>query len=376
MIRPLSSSHEWVKYPAFYNVYPVHNEVSFAGGLQSSGADYGEMYIDDYYGRVFNGRGGQGLAQYGVTKKLGYYASFPSLEVVDELRVPYRRVPIYRAENLGVIQQVFEETKAVNNSYRMLLRGQTKTYMILREPSESMHFYGEEEVREPSFLPSHLRHTLDPFFLKCMWQSQAALLFNYLAFVLGQSHGVEAGRAFLQKAEGFRHSPFFMLFALGIAQHYGLPSVGLDLTDRLDVACWFATRTLSTDASGKSTIGRASFGAEHAPTIFIFRCPPDAVFDYRHAKVDGLPDGRPDKQGAWFGHVGWGAASNQLASYLVCGFRLESDVANQIDPGLDTDLFPSRSKDPILNYFMSVRNNPKYEGEARRALQGVYYTSD
>lgn len=376
MIRPLSSSHEWVKYPAFYNVYPVHNEVSFAGGLQSRSADYGEMYIDDYYGRVFNGRGGQGVAQYGVTKNMGYYASFPSLEVVDELRVPYRRVPIYRAENLGVIQQVFEETKAVNNGYRMLLRGQTKTYMISREPSECMHFYGEGEVLEPSFLPSHLRHTLDPFFLKCMWQSQAALLFNHLAFVLGQSHGVEAGRAFLQKAEAFRHSPFFMLFALGIAQHYGLPSVGLDLTDRLDVACWFATRTLSTDASGKSTVGRASFGAEHAPTIFIFRCPPDAVFDYRHAKVDGLPDGRPDKQGAWFGHVGWGAASNQLGSYLVCGFRLEPEVANQIDPGLDTDLFPSRSGDPILDYFMSVRNNPKYEGEARRALQGVYHTDD
>ena len=377
MIHTLSSNHEWFKHPAFYNAYPIRNEVTLGrDGLQNSSPPYGEVFIDDYYGRIWDQEGSGLIAKYGRSSNMNHYISIPSLDIVDELRVPYRRVPIYRADNLDVIERIYQETKATNPGYEMLLRGQTKTYLIERDSAESEHFFGEAKVREPSFLPSHLRHSFDPLFLKCMWQSQASILLNDLAYDIRARSGVEAGRTFLQKADAFRSSSAFILFALGIAQHYGLPSVGLDLTDRLDVACWFATRTISTDASGKAAIGAAPSSPENSPTVFIFRCPKDAVFNYEHAKPEGLPEGRPDRQGAWFGYVGWGAASNQLGSYLVCGFRLDPEVAAEIDPSLDSKLFPSRSEDPVLDYFMKMRNIGKYEREALRALQGVYHTTD
>lgn len=375
MIRTLTEGHEWLEYPAFFNAYPIRNELSPAGCKEGGiSLPYGDIFIDDYYGRIFDHESHGWLPKYGRSSAMPYYY-MPfggSLQVVDELRVPYRRVPIFSVGSLELIQLVYERTKEANRSHTMLLRGQTKTYHVEREAAESEFFFGDETVQEPSFLPSHLRNTFDPFFLKCMWQSQAAIILNDIGYEIGARDGEEAGKAFLKEVAAFRNSSAFVLFALGIAQHYGLPSVGLDLTDRLDVACWFATRTIGTDSSGKAMLRRTT--SEHSPTVFVFRCPKDAVFDYKMAKPKGLPEGRPDRQSAWFGFMGWGAASNQLGSYLVCGFRLGPDLSGEIDPNLDDELFPKRSEDPVLDCFMNMRNSEKYEGEALRALQGVYHT--
>ena len=56
---------------------------------------------------------------------------------------------------------------------------------------------------------------------------------------------------------------------------------------------------------------------------------------------------------------------------------------NFIDDGLFPDFcrqlyasIPGRSEDPVLNYFMKMRNIGKYEREALRALHGVYHTAE
>ena len=343
---------------------------------RQSSSPYGDVYIDDYYGRIFDRESHDVAAKYGRIAKMRHYVSIPSLEVVEELRVPYRRIPVYRTDNLAMIKQLLAEMQTANSGHQILVRGQTKTYLIERDSEESRYFYGEERVKEPSFLSSHLRKKFDPYFLKCMWQSQAAILLNDIGYELGKSSGDSVGNSFLRIISEFRNSPRFILFSLGIAQHYGLPSVGLDLTDRLDVACWFAMHTITTSASGKAKTDLIEFSAEQSPTIFVFRCPRDAVFNYKDSKPNGLPDGRPDRQSAWFGHVGWGAASNQLGSYLMCGFRLTPDIANQIDSALDIKLFPRSSDDVLLELFMNLKSRDKNEGEAKRAFQGIYYMGD
>jgi hypothetical protein len=187
-----------------------------------------------------------------------------------------------------------------------------------------------------------------------------------------------AAKAFKSSASTFRNTPGFVLFSLGLAQHYGLPSVGLDLTDRLEVACWFATRAMSISSTGKASSRLVETTADVSPTIFFFRCPDDAVFAYRKAKPEGMPEGRPDRQSAWFGHVGWGASSNQLGSYLMCGFQLTPDLIAQIgrDHDLEAQLFPNRVEDAVLQILLNMKNTGKYEGEALRALQGIYHTDD
>lgn len=218
----LSEHHQWLQYPAFFNAYPIPNEVAGAGADYESGTpeSFGEVFLDDYYGRIFDKHSRFVGSKYGRSTKMQHYVKIPSLEIVDELRVPYRRIPVFLAKDKKTITAAIEELRLTNPSYQVLLRGQTKTYLVQRPTEESTHFYGEETVKEPSFLPSHLRNKFDPFFLKCMWQSQAAILLNDIGYDLGPA-------AYARLAE-FRHSPLFLLFSLGIAQHYGMPSVGLD----------------------------------------------------------------------------------------------------------------------------------------------------
>jgi hypothetical protein len=378
MIHKLTNDHDWVRFPAFYNAYPIRNEVAgssmeFTGPASSP---YGDLYLDDYYGRLFDFSGDQFPAKYGRTAKLNHYVPIPSMEVVDELRVPYRRIPIYKTDRLETVSRVVAELQAQHRGYKILIRGQTKTYMVQRDAQESVHFYGEEKVKEPSFLPSHLRKNFDPYFLKCLWQSQAAVLLNSVAYYVHENSGKAAGNALHENILGLRQTGGFVPFALGIAQHYGLPSVGLDLTDRVEVACWFATHSIVTDSTGKSTTPRVTPDAQTVPTIFVFRCPPDAVFAYKGCKPEGLLEGRPDRQSAWFGHVGWGAASNQLGSYLMCGFRLTVEAMNQLDESWNEKLFPHLDQDPMLSFFLARRADANYTGEARRALQGIYHMGD
>lgn len=369
-IIKLSEEHQWLQYPAFFNAYPIFNEVAGTGADYGMGTpeSYGEIYLDDYYGRIFDKHSHLVGSKYGRSSKMHHYVQSGSMEIIDELRVPYRRIPVFSAKDMKAITEAIDEMRRTNPGYQVLLRGQTKTYLVQRPKEESMHFYGEETVKEPSFLPSHLRNKFDPYFLKCMWQSQAAILLNDIAYDLGPS--------FAATVSEFRSSPYFVFFSLGIAQHYGMPSVGLDLTDSLDVACWFATHRITTSPSGRAQTALVDFGSDAAPTVFVFRCPKDAVFDYALAKPKDIPTGRPDRQSAWFGHVGWGLSLNQLASYLMCGFRLDQEIVADVDPALDRNLFPYGDDDQILTHFLKMRAMEKYEGEAKRALAGIYYMSD
>lgn len=168
-----------------------------------------------------------------------------------------------------------------------------------------------------------------------------------------------------------RSSYMFTPFSLGLAQHYGLPSVGLDLTDKSNIAAWFGLYSISVDENGQATSKLATEKA--SPTIFVFRCPKNSVYQYEKFRPTLFPIGRPDQQSAWFGHMGWGASSNQLASYLVCGFRIGSEIFGELPTDFEKKLFPSIADDKILEYFVKMRGKEKYEGEAKRALSRIYY---
>jgi hypothetical protein len=329
-----------------------------------------ETIIDKKYGRMFTPDCLLQHAVYGYTARMKYYVDFPGLLLVDELRVPYRRIPIFAVDRLDVISDAVKRLTSENSGHTILLRGQGKTYLLERAQRESDLLYGQP-VNEPSFLPSSLRLDFAEFTLQSIWHNQAAMLLNDIAFDLKSTLSPSDMDEFWKEIEWLQRSPQFDGFALGIAQHYGLPSVGLDVTDDVRVAAWFALYDVSMDASrmARSTL----VSPDARPTVFVFRCPTDAVFDYRDVRPKHFPTGRPDRQSAWFAHVGWGSAANQMASYLMCGFRLSPDVAAQLPSDFCAHLFPKRDDDPILQFFLAMKNQAKYEGEAKRALQRIYY---
>jgi FRG domain len=356
------------KYPGFYNIYPIENEISIHSVTKDSFSNKeGKYFLDNYYGRIIKSNS---VFPYGDGKKLGYYLPHYQEKIIDTLRVPFRKIPIYELDSTIQIQELIETVIKENTSYSILLRGQTKFYASDREKSETAFLYGDDFAKEPSFQPSFLRSNFNETFIYGLWHSQTALLLDDVGVDLSRfltNKQIEEYREDITKIKG---SPHFTPIALGFAQHYGMPSIGLDLTKDLKVALWFATNQLVIDKEGIAATYPISDFSES--TLYIFRCPEDAVFSHQHIKPKFINDTRPDRQDAWFSHVGWGLAKNQLASYLVCGVRLTPNILSLFEPTYAKYLFPSRDEDLVLNTFLDIVENKKYIGEVRRALNKIY----
>lgn len=371
-IEPITPADPRLRLPALYNIYPLLNELHPTGVLAGEGAhEHPDSFLDRDYGRVFFAGRVVRSAVYGRTERMEHYVRFRGLEVVDELRVPYRLIPIFAINDLQQIPAAVESLARANPNYSVLMRGQGTTYLLRREAAESALLYGGP-VAEPSFKPSFLRRNFHELTLHSIWHNQAALLLNDVGFDYASLLPESALTDYWNDIRSLRRTPYFDGFALGIAQHYGLPSVGLDLTDDHRVAAWFALYDMAIDAETRATTCNV-VSPDTKPTIFVFRCPKDTVFDYRAVRPKQFPHGRPDRQAAWFAHVGWGAAENQMALYLMCGIRIHPHMAGQLPNDFTRYLFPKTEDDLILQFFRKMRSQAKYEGEARRALQLIYH---
>ncbi len=355
-------------YPEFYNIYPIINEVSiYSGGSDNSKFSEKGLLLDDNYGRVLNSAV---ACPYGNSKHLPFYKVISKYQVAEELRVPFRKIPVFKFESVDALQLLINEIKQENATYEVLLRGQTKMYTINRSIEEKLFLFGEDALKEPSFHPSFLRSNFNEYFIYALWHSQTAMLLNDVGIDLKPSLTPEEYRSYCSDIYKIKNSPHFTTISLGFAQHYGLPSVGLDLTNDLKVAAWFASYNLLIDDEGIATPNVITDFSQS--TIFIFRCPADTVFSYRDIKPKYLHNTRPDRQNAWFGHCGWGMSKNQLASYLTCAIRLNSNILNGFDEGYARFLFPQNSEDHVLDYFLNMKENTRNIGDVARALKKIY----
>jgi hypothetical protein len=370
----ISKDHQWSKYPAFYNVYPIFNEIhpTITTG-ESKRKIETSQFIDSLYGRVYDAFSINSKGIYGRSSHMNYYSKPIDLPVVDEFRVPFRKIPVYEATCVDQIKNAISKIQGENTGYEILLRGQTKPYFIERTKEELELFYGCEKVKEPSFLPSHLRHDFDEVFLQSMWHNQTAMLFNDIGFYFSTSLPKKEFELYVKDTNYIKNTHLMTAFSLGIAQHYGMPSVGLDLTDDLEVANWFSSNSMKILENGSTITEKVDSSKHKTSMVYIFRCPKDTVFDYKVVKPKVFPNSRPDAQSAWFSHVGWGAASNQLGSYLVCAFRLTEAYLDSLPEELEYELFPKIEDDPILDFFMNKKNTEHYEGNAKKALKNVYF---
>lgn len=373
-IAEFSKDHKWNRYPAFFNLNVMHNE--FHSSCTASNkiiklkSDY---FLDGYYGRIYDASAYNKSAIYGQSSSMRYYIEPLELNIVDELRVPFRKIPVYEVSEITHVEDAIKIIKKQNEEYEILLRGQSKPYYIERDSDELELFYGHAGVKEPSFMPSHLRQNFDEVFLESMWHNQVSMLFDDIRFRYQSELSFKDMQLYMQDTNYIRHTHLVTPFSLGIAQHYGMPSVGLDLTDNLKVANWFASNDMNIGSDGLATTKKVDASSHDTSMIYIFRCPKNTVFDYKVVKPKIFPYGRPDAQNAWFGHVGWGGASNQLGGYLVCAFKLTEGYLNSLPENLEQLLFPNVDDDPILRFFMRKRNSKNYEGNAKKALKNIYH---
>lgn len=354
---------------SLFNGYPIINEVSCCcrpvDGYETPKKQNQELVCDDYYGRFYTSRFLEKVKfLYGVTESLNYYNSglrdLP--EIVDELRVPYRRIPIFKVGSLNDIKELTQIMIEKNPNNVILFRGQNKLYEIERSDEEKQMLYGSVAIKEPSFLPSFQRPNQKVGYtsLCSAWHRLASILINDLNCDYKNII-----------SPYFRSVEEFHTFALGIAQHYGLPSVGVDLTDNLETALWFAINYLNVKGDGSTSYNLIGPEAKDA-TIFIFRCDQRSITRYDYGLEEYADNHRPLAQNAWFHHGGWGLSRNQMALQLMCGFHVDVSWKSALPKDYFGQLFPSQKDDYFLDFFIKMQK--WFEGSRiGDMLKGLYY---
>jgi hypothetical protein len=247
-------------------------------------------------------------------------------------------VPCIKASDKAGLLQLVLRVREAYPDLTLLFRGQTKEYLLDRNIETLKALYGSE-VREPSLLPSAERRNMNIDAVGPSWCGMLRWLLDVWATRRGDT---EQFQQIHEAGEDY----FFHHFALAIAQHYGLPSSGVDVTDSLDVALFFALHRFSPSQHDPnlSTCSRV-LSEGSAPVLYIFGIEMEKEYiRYESSLLGELPTNRPARQAAFFLHRGAGFARNRAARNLLAALYVDPTGDYGVLPGVD-HLFPGPEED-------------------------------
>src|SRR5205814_9910468 len=93
---------------------------------------------------------------------------------------------------------------------------------------------------------------------------------------------------------------------------------------------------------------------ECRPVLYVFAPDLRFAFQWQGTRPNGFPEGRPDRQSAWFLHVGSGLHRNYCARHLILAFCL--DPSGHFEPiPTAVELFPAPDSDLFGEFLLSGR---------------------
>lgn len=298
------------------------------------------LIVDEFYGQVYESWVEDSRGAYGITDELPI-SGFDRFANCGFLRVPFRRIPRIALPDRKTLGAVLMRWRRANPDVVMLLRGQTREHLIERDQATLSVLYGDGHAIEPSLLPSAERAGVD---FDCVMAEWLTLLDFFL---LGNCQGEERTRM-----ERFAQTNDRLGLGMAMAQHYGLPSVGLDVTAAIDVALFFALTEFVFDAEAGGYVTQG-VDAGASPVLYVFMAPDRFAFAHDMLSVsDIVAAPRPERQAAYFMHTGWGLAKNQNARYLLAAIYL--DPSSDLGPVPKAQrLFPD--PDPFAQFLGGAR---------------------
>lgn len=203
---------------------------------------------------------------------------------VDQLRLPiwnygrsrFRKFPYYlvkTAQELSDVIQTF--VKVGSEHFSVLFRGQTKDYQTKRHTVVNCLLYGEDSVLEPN-LPSNASRNGYDYFGVESYVRMLLLDINYQ--ITGEKStlwNVEDEDEFINLIAPEVDAKKKINSSMAIAQHYGIPTYGLDVTSSWEIAWWFATHQ-HRNINGKVEISNLDWSSkliDDWPIIYIIRTP-------------------------------------------------------------------------------------------------------
>ncbi|MGX9901657.1 FRG domain-containing protein [Arthrobacter sp. SA17] len=294
--------------------------------------------VDPFYGHVYS-------YDFLSENDAVYRASKLTDGPFGHLSVPFRTVPRYFADSADSLITLLEENSQSAMSTSVdggvpLYRGQNEEYTLKRSRETRLKLFGDAHAIEPSLLPSGTRRST---------AAAAAMAFNSLI-----EAAVEVSP---EKPHSYDHDTWSTFrgdnLKTSFAQHYGLATPSLDLTDYFLVACWFATTRLQLASPG---ILRASPVADDdICVIYVFRPHLDAGAPI---DVELSPHGRPARQRGWVTTHTWGWRSNDAARHLEAAVYFEGRLRHELKPVLpqSDQLFVPQGSDILMDLALSIGN--------------------
>uniref|UniRef100_A6VW43 FRG domain-containing protein n=1 Tax=Marinomonas sp. (strain MWYL1) TaxID=400668 RepID=A6VW43_MARMS len=315
------------------------------------------LSVDENYGLVYDRTLTKVPAHiYGRECDIPQYSG-DQLENFGFLRVPFRKIPRIKIYNRDELDKFVKSIESRDPNLKLLFRGQNTEYYVDRGAKEKELIFADANALEPSLIPSAVRRGILMEDIMPLWNS---MLQSYLG-------SKRLGSSSLKDSDliRFKSSPEFALFSLSLAQHYGLPSVGLDATDDIETALFFATYKYRLN-NGIATYEYNLNNLKKEPVIYVLSPAERFHLNYSDYNPECASFLRPDKQSAKFLHTGWGLNKNNCARHIWVALYLdtEGDFGNIPTPG---ELFPESDSfvdhiKPIIEEINKGHLNPYFEG--------------
>lgn len=312
---------------------------------QFSGVLVDKYYRMSFLARELDDRGAYGAGDVRRDQFAEFYETAPTNGL---LRCKHFCVPIIDVSSTGEIRDIVSRIPRLDEN-GVVLRGQRKMHMLRRDPAIREFLFANSCAAEPSLITAAARER------SYIYEDSHFALRRFL------ERRVYAGdkKGLSERIEQWRKeaaSPLCRLdyAVMALAQHYGIPTHGLDVTLNPEVAIWFATNVFSRDESSGlfryDPLRPESWASspEDMPVVFACQAVTNTVspslFDCEELADFGFIATRPTAQSARFFHGGHSDHQNRLAETIVCAFRLRPAVYD-LDVSFEK-LFPSPAADP------------------------------
>lgn len=288
-----------------------------------------------------------------------YDLSWIGLEPIDMGRGRFGAFPYYKIETIETLQQLCDAItqREKRENFEILFRGQTREYLLTRHRDVFQFLYGQEFVREPSLPSNAFRNRFnyakaEPF-VRMMLRDVQWRRTNRKHIRHWVEDRFEECDLTLIRSE-MRHA---LIDVMGIGQHYGIPTYGIDVTSSWETAHWFATRKfgIEGDQVFYDRHSWAGTDTEKWPVIYVLRSR-----NARDLLKMAYPSVRAKAQNGYFLGGSWGLHGNVAASEVICALRL----APSVGAGWQTtsELFPRPDTDgmyqELLDYKKRLLANP------------------
>lgn len=320
------------------------------------------LMLDKHYRAAFWARKPGKQALFGARNVLrDHYTDFyNSLSIESLVRCKHYCAPVVRVRGMDELRSLVGKIP-LRSQGGVFFRGQGKLHLLVRGEEVQHMLFGESCAREPSLVTAASReadYDYDSvhFALRLFLERKVALQDR----AMGESR--------LKEWQEMVRSPECRLdrAIMALAQHYGVPTHGLDITRNPDVAAWFATNRYSRPTG----LARYDFTAPDAwpsseadwPVVIacqaVTHSTQGSLHDCEELDQFGFGAKRPVAQSALFFQGGHSDHVNRLAETVVCIFRLAPGVyeTGQSFQGL----FPAAEEDAAYRVMLEFASSAQF----------------